>query len=98
MRLRAALFALALGALPAFAQDQATLVADSMQISNDQVLTASGNVEVFYQGQRLRAESLRYDRGADSLAIDGPITLDDGAEIEADLTGLADVLNGKAGE
>lgn len=95
MRLRAALFALALSSLPALAQDQATLVADQMQITNDSVLTASGNVEIFYQGQRLRAGSLRYDRTADSLAIDGPITLEDGtgsliladqAQLSGDLT------------
>ncbi|WP_128254225.1 LPS-assembly protein LptD [Falsirhodobacter deserti] len=79
MRLRAALFALALSSLPAMAQqDQATLVADDLHIRNDNVLTASGHVEVFYQGQRLRAQRVEYDRGRDSLTISGPITLDDG--------------------
>ncbi|QUS35621.1 LPS-assembly protein LptD [Falsirhodobacter algicola] len=80
MRFRAALFALALSTLPAIAQDQdqATLVADGLRITDDRVLTATGNVEIFYQGQRLRARSVRYDKGNDSLSIEGPLTLDDG--------------------
>ncbi|MCJ8139765.1 LPS-assembly protein LptD [Falsirhodobacter halotolerans] len=95
MRLRSAIFALALSSLPALAQDRATLVADDLQISGDNVLTARGAVEVFYQGQRLRASSVRYDRTNDSLDIVGPITLDDGqgsvvladqAQLSGDLT------------
>jgi len=83
MRLRArllasALAALALCPLPLMAQDQATLVADDLAIRNNDVLTATGQVEVFYQGQRLRASRVEYDRARDSLLISGPITLDDG--------------------
>ncbi|MDB6453139.1 LPS-assembly protein LptD [Falsirhodobacter sp. 20TX0035] len=83
MRLRSrllgsALVAFALFAPPALAQDRATLVADDLQIRNDNVLTATGGVEVFYQGQRMRASRVEYDKGQDSLTISGPITLDDG--------------------
>ncbi|WP_045390790.1 LPS-assembly protein LptD [Falsirhodobacter sp. alg1] len=97
MRLRAALFALAvtMPAAPALAQDQATLVADDLRIQGNNVLNADGNVEIFYQGQRLRASSVQYDRAKDSLLISGPITLDDGqgailladqAELSGDMT------------
>lgn len=82
-------------AAPARAQDQATLVADSVAIVGDSTLVAQGGVEVFYQGRRLRASRIAYDAQTDRLAIEGPITLDDGAgtviladqaDLAADLT------------
>lgn len=57
-----------------FAQGTATLVADDMALANG-VLTATGNVEAFYDGTRLRAAAIRYDQGADLLTITGPIVI-----------------------
>ena len=82
-------------ALPAAAQDRATLVADSVSVLSGSVLVASGHVEVYFRGQRLTASEVRYDREADRLIITGPIRIDDGkgavfmaaqAELSADLT------------
>jgi LPS-assembly protein len=89
---------LVLAALPgpvARAQDQATLVANALRIESDRLLVADGAVEIFYQGRRLTAARLSYDRVADSLTIEGPITLSDGsgvtvlanqAELKADMS------------
>lgn len=74
--LLAALLALVLGCLaagPAAAQVPATLVADSVVLTADGRLVAEGNVEVFYDGTRLSASRVSYDRAADRLIIDGPI-------------------------
>lgn len=67
--------ALALSLLPglAAAQMTASLVADSMAVSADGMLVASGNVEAFYDGARLSAAAVVYDRDADLLRIEGPI-------------------------
>lgn len=62
-------------ALPARAQDFATLAADRVEIRSENVLVAEGNVEVFWQGARLTASRLVYDSAADRLSIEGPITL-----------------------
>lgn len=76
------------------AQDRATLVADSLRIDSNAVLVAEGNVEIFYQGQRLTAQKLVYNRAGEVLTITGPIRLEDGrgnvfladmAELDADL-------------
>lgn len=73
----------------------ASLVADSLTISSKTVLTATGQVEIFYLGRHLTAESLTYDRSTDRLLIGGPIWIDDGlgnvlraemADLSADLT------------
>ncbi len=86
---------LALAAPALWAQDRATLVADGLRIVDENVLLAEGHVEVFFKGQRLTASRVTYDRGADQLRIEGPITVDDGkgtvmladqAELSADLT------------
>ncbi|PJF10974.1 LPS-assembly protein LptD [Pseudorhodobacter sp. MZDSW-24AT] len=77
----ATLALLALSPAPAAqAQDMAALVANSVRIDAAGKLIAEGGVEVFYQGRTLRAARITYDRGADRLAIEGPITLVDGAE------------------
>jgi LPS-assembly protein len=78
IRALAFFFALLL-AMPAFAQDAATLVADRVFINGDQTLTAEGSVEVLYQGARVTATRITYDKTTDRLTIDGPITLNDGA-------------------
>ena len=67
-------------ALPAFAQDKATLIADALQIEDNSMLIARGHVEIFYQGQKLTAQSVTYDQANDRLLIEGPIVLSDGAD------------------
>lgn len=85
------LFALATSAS---AQDRATLVADSLNIQDNDTLVAKGNVAVFFKGQTLSAQSVTYDQSHDRLLIEGPIVLNDGngtvilasqAEMSADL-------------
>ncbi|MCT4555773.1 MAG: LPS assembly protein LptD [Pelagimonas sp.] len=84
---------LALGLLcapvPSIAQQQgapatqssapALLVADSVQVENDQLLIASGNVEALQGDLRLTASRIIYDRSTDSLSIEGPIRVIDAA-------------------
>ncbi len=62
---------------PAAAAAQfATLVADSVTVSaSGNVIVAAGNVEVLYEGERLLASRIVYDRVADTLDISGPITI-----------------------
>ena len=78
----------------AVAQDRATLVADSVMVTSQDTLIASGHVEVYFRGQRLTASSIKYDRTADRLIISGPIRIEDGngnvflaaqADLSADL-------------
>ncbi|MCX7288056.1 MAG: LPS assembly protein LptD [Rhodobacterales bacterium] len=85
-------------ALPprAEAQDQATLVSDSLAIVGDSRLIAEGNVEVFFKGRRLKASRIVFDQATDRLEITGPIVLTDEtggililasqADMQADLT------------
>jgi LPS-assembly protein len=89
------IWTLVLLALPAAAQDRATLIADSVTVQSGSVLVADGNVEVYFRGQRLTATAIRYDRTADRLIITGPIRIDDGmgsvftaqqADLSADMT------------
>jgi LPS-assembly protein len=82
--------------LAALAQDNATLISDSLEITGDTRLIADGNVEVFFKGRRLRAERIVFDQATDRLEITGPIVLVDAAggsillasqaEMQADLT------------
>jgi LPS-assembly protein len=74
-RLLILLATLATFALPAFAQDQATLVSDSLEITGDTRLIADGNVEVFFKGRRLKAQRIVFDQATDRLEIIGPIVL-----------------------
>ena len=78
---------------PALAQAQlATLVADSIQIINGgDTVVASGNVEVLYDNQRLRAEKIIYHRSTDEIELLGDITLiEEGGGV---LTGTSGVLS-----
>lgn len=65
-------------ALPTLAQDQATLVADRIEIAADSRLVATGHVEVLWRGTRLRASRISFDRSTGQLVIEGPITLTEG--------------------
>lgn len=86
---------LAMAPAPVAAQDQATLIANALRIESDRRLVAEGSVEIFYQGRKLTASRLIYDRISDSLTIEGPISLSDGsgvvvladqADLKADMT------------
>jgi len=56
------------------AQAPATLLADRVIVPpGSERLIAEGNVEVFFEGTRLSAARITYDRGTDRLAITGPI-------------------------
>lgn len=61
--------------LPSFglAQAAATLVADNVRLNGEDQLIASGNVEVLFDGSRLTASEILYDRKKDTLQITGPI-------------------------
>ncbi len=85
-RIRAvALICLALAALPhpagVLGQDlPATLVADSVSFDQTtETLTASGAVEVLYDGRLLRARAITYDARTEVIRAEGPVTLSDGA-------------------
>lgn len=91
------LILLALMPLRAAAQEAALLVADQLYITRDRELVASGNVEAFQNGIRLRAQAIRYDQATGALSIEGPITLtqEDGTVITATAAQLdADMRNG----
>ena len=55
------------------AQSAATLIADTVRLTDDQQLIAAGNIEVLYDGTRLTATQITYDRDQDQLTIVGPI-------------------------
>ncbi|MEO1640036.1 MAG: LPS assembly protein LptD [Pseudomonadota bacterium] len=88
MRVLALLLCLLPGTL--FAQGAATLVADEVALNADEQLVANGNVEVLYDGARLLAEAIIYDRPSDSLQVVGPIFLEtaDGTLITANAATL----------
>ena len=88
-------------AVPAWAQTQlpATLIANDIAFTQaTNTITASGSVEVFYNGARLQATSIRYDGSTDQIEVEGPITLteaDGRSIIFADFAQLsADLQNG----
>ena len=68
-----------LGGATAQAQDWASLLADDVTITTDGRLSAVGNVEVLYGGQRLSAQAISYDSKTRELIIQGPIRLTDPA-------------------
>ncbi|TCS63867.1 LPS-assembly protein [Primorskyibacter sedentarius] len=57
--------------------DAAMLVADEVLLTGDDTLVASGNVEAIFQGSRLTAARITYDRGTDTIQLDGPVRLTD---------------------
>ncbi|EYD74463.1 Outer membrane protein Imp [Rubellimicrobium mesophilum DSM 19309] len=73
------LLALLLALLPlaAPAQESAVLVADTLVVTQDERLVATGNVQAFYEGTTLSAAEVAYDRAADRLTIEGPILIRD---------------------
>jgi LPS-assembly protein len=82
MRHLALLLLILFAPMPAAAQELAALVADKVAIAGDNTLVATGNVEIFHKGRRLKASRITYDRGGERLVVDGPIVLtDDGTTI-----------------
>jgi len=59
------------------AQELASLIADNISVDPQGRVTATGNVEVFYDGTRLNAESVSYTSDGDRLTIVGPIRVTD---------------------
>ncbi|PZO67152.1 MAG: LPS-assembly protein LptD [Paracoccus denitrificans] len=53
----------------------ATLLADNVDLTGNNVLTASGGVVIWFQGARLLASSVVYDGNSGRLQIQGPIHL-----------------------
>jgi LPS-assembly protein len=97
--MRALLFALllvALAAPAARAQGLATLIADSLEVTADGRLVASGNVEAFFEGTTLSAARVIYDRRTDRLTIEGPILIREpgGAILTADRAEIDPRLEG----
>ena len=72
------------------AQSAATLVADDVSIIGSDQLVADGNIEVFYDGTRLSASRIVFDRASDRLVISGPIFIQssDGILLTADQASL----------
>lgn len=70
----------------AVAQMAATLVADDVFVEGQDRLTAQGNIEVLYEGSRLTASRVIYDKPTDRLRIEGPILITgpDGEILTAD--------------
>ncbi len=96
--LLAAMIALApaVGAQETRNQVPATLIADNIGFAQGSTsVSARGNVEIFYNGARLRADAVHYDGDNDQITVEGPITLTeetgntiifaDFAELSADL-------------
>ncbi|WP_146588015.1 LPS-assembly protein LptD [Puniceibacterium confluentis] len=59
------------------AADAALLVADQVFVEGQDRLIATGNVEALYDGTRLAARRIIYDRTSDSLTLEGPIRITD---------------------
>lgn len=70
----------------------ATLIADDIRFSRaTTTVTATGNVEIFYDGARLRAGRVRYDGSLDRVVVEGPITLTEDSGRSIVFAGFADL-------
>ncbi|MCV6593163.1 MAG: LPS assembly protein LptD [Silicimonas sp.] len=78
-RLLPLLLSLVMLAPMATAQDLASLVADRISVDPRGRVTATGNVEVLFEGTRLTAQAVSYDRNGDRLTITGPLRITDDA-------------------
>ena len=87
---------LALTPAPVAAQT-ASLIADHVRVVGNGGLVAEGNVVVLFEGSRLTATRVIYDKPTNTLSITGPITITrpDGTILVADEATLsADLRNG----
>ncbi|NNU80807.1 LPS-assembly protein LptD [Halovulum dunhuangense] len=93
--MRGLLLALALvlvAPLAASAQDAVALFADRIRYeTQDRELVAEGNVEVYYDGYRLTARTIRYSGDGERIRAEGPLRLEgpDGAVLIASLAELS---------
>lgn len=71
------------GTAPAHAQQSgfATLLADQLYLDGPNRLIAQGNVEALFQGARLTASRIVYDRATGAMQITGPLVLTEGARV-----------------
>lgn len=58
-------------------EDGAALVADTLIVTADERLIASGNVQAYFEGTVVSAARVTYDRRADRLLVEGPILIRD---------------------
>ena len=59
-------------------QSAPLLISDSLTVDPErQIFTATGNVEVYFDGAKLTAPSVTYDQGGDRFSIEGPFVLSD---------------------
>ncbi|MGI3185032.1 LPS-assembly protein LptD [Nioella aestuarii] len=102
MRIFSLVLSLLVLACPLAAQTRdipATLIADNISFyRGNSSVSANGNVEIFYQGSRLRAGRILYDGTTDRVSVEGPIILteDNGRSVVfADFAELStDLQNG----
>ncbi len=74
--------ALCLSQAPAFAQQSASLVADSISyIKGNGILIARGDVKVYYQDTVLIADEIRYNQTTEKIEIIGPFTIQRGTQL-----------------
>ncbi len=66
-----------LATLPAQSVGPAILVADDVYLDGSEKLVATGNVEALYDGRRLNASEVIYDRQQERLIITGPIRIEE---------------------
>lgn len=59
----------------------AVLIADDVYMEGNERLVATGNVEAIYDGRRLQAEGIVYDRRQDRLILTGPIIIREGDDM-----------------
>lgn len=62
------------------AAEPAVLIADDVYLEGNERLVATGNVEAMYDGRRLRAQGIIYDRREDRLILSGPVIIQEGEE------------------
>ena len=79
MRIAILCLVIALAAGQAQAQSNANLIADTIEISQDGNVLATGNVVVWQNGSKITAPELRYDATLDRLFVKGPIRLTEAA-------------------
>jgi len=78
LRIFSAALCLSLLSQAASPQSAPLLISDSLTVDPErQVFTATGNVEVYFDGAKLTAPSVTYDQGGDRFSIEGPFVLSD---------------------
>ena len=68
--------------LSAAPDDQVVLLADSVYLQGNSILTATGNVEAISGDAVMTASKIVYNSVTDKITITGPITVTDGGEVE----------------